>query len=131
MPQGPAAGEALSMSAEERSLEGWSPEPSPELPLAAIVDLAFDYRGNVTLVMRDGSERVGFVSNRDARAAVLQAFDEEGNGPVTIPYAELRTIRFSGRDTAAGTSWKAWTERREREKRAGADAAADPDPHRG
>jgi hypothetical protein len=38
--------------------------------------------------------------------------DEDGNGPVTIPYSQLRTIRFTGRDTAAGTSWKAWVERR-------------------
>jgi hypothetical protein len=114
----------------EGSLEGWTPEASAELPLAAIVDLAFDYRGNVTLVMRDGTERAGFVSNRDSQAAVLQLFDEEGNGPFTIPYDQLRTVRFTGRDTAAGTSWKAWVERREREKRAEGPRAADPDPHR-
>jgi hypothetical protein len=113
----------------EDSLEGWTPEVGADLTLAQIADLAFDYRGNVTLVMRDGTERVGFVSNRDPRAAVLQVFDEEGKGPLTIPYAEIRTILFSGRDTAAGTSWKAWVERREREKRAGAAPASDPDPH--
>lgn len=113
----------------EDSLEGWTPEVGGELSLAQIVDLAFDYRGNVTLLMRDGTEQVGFVSNRDARAAELQIFDEEGNGPLTIHYAEIRTIRFSGRDTAAGTSWKAWVERREAAKRAGAVSASDPDPH--
>ena len=115
------------------SLEGWSPEVTEDLPLAAIVDFAFDYRGNVTLVMADGSERTGFVSNRDSRAAepFLQLFDEEGNGPVTIPYAHLRTIRFSGRDTAAGTSWKAWVERREAAKRAATVDASGADPHRG
>jgi hypothetical protein len=118
------------MSVPEDSLEGWAPEPSEEQPLSGIVDLAFDYRGNVTLVMRDGTERVAFVSNRDPRAAVLQAFDGEGNGPIAIPYAELRTIRFSGRDTAAGTSWKAWVERREAAKRAGAAPASDTDPDR-
>jgi hypothetical protein len=116
----------------EDSLEGWAPEISPELPLASIVDLAFDYRGNVTLVMQDGSEQRGYVFNREARAAepFLQIFDEEGRGPITIPYAQLRGIRFSGRDTAAGTSWKAWVERREAGKRAGAVSASDPDPHR-
>jgi hypothetical protein len=117
----------------EDSLEGWSPEVSEELPLAAIVDFAFDYRGNVTLVMRDGAQRSGFVSNRDSRAAepFLQLFDEEGNGPFRIAYADVLTIRFSGRDTAAGTSWKAWVERREAAKRAAASDAPGADPHRG
>jgi hypothetical protein len=115
----------------EDSLEGWTPEVGGELSLAQIVDLAFDYRGNVTVVLQDGAERRGFVCNRDGLAAqpFLQMFDEEGNGPLTIHYTEIRTIRFSGRDTAAGTSWKAWVERREAAKRAGAVSASDPDPH--
>lgn len=119
-------------SVPQDSLEGWAPEVSDGLPLAAIVDFAFDYRGNVTLSMRDGTERPGYVFNRDARAAepFLQMFDEEGKGPITIPYAQLRTIRFTGRDTAAGTSWKAWVERREAAKRASSVDAPGADPHR-
>jgi hypothetical protein len=114
------------------SLEGWAPEVSEELPLSAIVDLAFDYRGNVTLVMQDGTERPGYVFNRDARVPdpFLELLDEEGKGPFTIPYAQVRTIRFTGRDTAAGTSWRAWVERREAAKRAPAVDASDPDPDR-
>lgn len=117
----------------EDSLEGWTPEAGGELSLAQIVDLAFDYRGNVTLVMQDGTERAGYIFNRDARATepFLQMLDEEGKGPITLSYAQVRTIRFSGRDTAAGTSWKAWVDRREAAKRAGAVSASDPDPDRG
>src|SRR5262249_5829162 len=49
---------------EERSLEGWEPQPGEELPLARIIDLAFDYRGNTTVVTVDGEELEGFVFNR-------------------------------------------------------------------
>ena len=37
----------------EKTLEGWTPEPGAELSLARIVDLAFDYRGNTTVVKRE------------------------------------------------------------------------------
>jgi hypothetical protein len=106
------------MDEEERSLEGWEPEPSVELPLARLVDLAFDYRGNTTVMRRDGGEIEGYVFNRSAEAPdpYLQMFDAEGAGPITIRYAEIRTIRFTGKDTAAGNSYAAWLRRKEQER---------------
>src|SRR4029077_16479824 len=98
-----------------------------------------DYRGNTTIVKTDGTEGVGYVFNRNRSVAIpfIQFFDEQGGGPFTLPYAEIATVKFTGKDTAAGNSWKAWVERREREK-AGAVApsgapirAADPDLPRG
>jgi hypothetical protein len=108
----------------EGSLEGWGPEPSADLPLGRIIDLAFDYRGNTTIVKRDGTELQGYVFNRNAEAPVpfLQVIDTRGAGPFTIPYAEIRTIRFTGKDTAAGDSYAAWLRRKEQAK---AQAAAD------
>ncbi|HYE94382.1 MAG TPA: hypothetical protein VEA38_25335 [Terriglobales bacterium] len=96
----------------ELELEGWV--PGPEVPLAEIVDRAFDYRGNVTIERRDGSELTGYLFNRDARAATpfVQLFDTAGDGPFTVPYADIRTIRFTGKDTAAGNSYAAWLERK-------------------
>jgi len=113
---------------EGESLEGWAPEPSADLPLARIIDLAFDYRGNTTVVRTDGTEQAGYLFNRNAEAPqpFVQVFDVAGNGPLTIPYAEIRTIRFTGKDTAAGTSYAAWLERREREKAGNAAAPGPP-----
>jgi hypothetical protein len=109
-------------SDDEASLEGWTPEPGPALPLGRIVDLAFDYRGNTTVVKIDGSELEGYVFNRNAEAPepFLQLFDGAGNGPIRIPYRDIRTIRFTGKDTAAGMSYAAWLRRREQERSAGA-----------
>ena len=121
------------------SRQGWNPEIGPGLTLAEVVDEAFDYRGNTTIVRRDGAEVVGYVFNRNAAVPdpYLQYFDEAGEGPFTLRYAEIATIKFTGRDTAAGNSWKAWVERRERERAAaragrltsGPDSSGrDPDP---
>ena len=121
------------------SLEGWVPQINDYLSIREVIDFAFDYRGNTTVVKRDGSELVGYVFNRDADAAepFIQLFDEQGEGPFTIAYREIANIRFTGKDTAAGNSWKAWVERREKEKALRAAAAGadrldrDPGPDGG
>ena len=110
--------------ADEKSLEGWAPDIHDAATLAAAVDHAFDYRGDVTLVLADGREVVGFLFNRDREAAepFVQIFESEGGGAITIPYARIRAIRFTGRDTAAGSSYAAWLRSR------GAAKAASPAP---
>ena len=104
----------------EKNLEGWAPEIGPELTIEQVIDYAFDYRGNTTLVLADGEERTAYVSNRDVAAPepFIQVFDEAGEGPFTIPYADIRTIKFTGKDTAAGKSWEAWVKRKAAEKAA-------------
>lgn len=99
----------------EVTLEGWMPEIGPDLSLEAVVDKAFDYRGNVTVVKTDGSETEGYLFNRNADAPVpfVQMFDLNGAGPHTIAYREIRSIRFTGRDTAAGNSYAAWLRAKE------------------
>ena len=100
------------------TLQGWVPEIGEFLTLAEVIDLAFDYRGNTTVVKVDGTEIEGYVFNRNREASepVMEMFDAAGNGPIRIPYSEIRNIKFTGRDMAAGNSWQAWLERKEREK---------------
>ncbi|PYN79978.1 MAG: hypothetical protein DMD96_14950 [Candidatus Rokuibacteriota bacterium] len=102
------------------TLEGWAPEIGPATPLEEIVDKAFDYRGNITVVKTDGSETVGYLfnRNRDVPVPFVQMFDLTGAGPYTIPYGEIRAIRFTGRDTAAGNSYAAWLRAKEAAKAA-------------
>ena len=100
------------------SLQGWVPDIGPYLTLEEVIEHAFDYRGNVTVVRRDGSELVGYLFNRDSSAPepFVQLIDEDGNGPLRVRYAEIAIVRFTGKDTAEGNSWKAWIDRKEREK---------------
>jgi hypothetical protein len=120
------------VNATPMTLEGWVPEIGAYLTLAEVIEFAFDYRGNTTIVKRDGTEVVGYVFNRNTLAAepFVQIFDEVGDGPFTIPYSQITNIKFTGKDTAAGNSWKAWLERKERDKaRAAGVRRGEPDPH--
>ena len=116
------------------TLEGWIPEIGAHLTLGEVIDFAFDYRGNTTIVKTDGTEVIGYIFNRDARTAepYLQYFDERGEGPFTLPYASITAVKFTGKDMAAGNTFKAWLERKDRQKAAAAEAgrrdlAPDPD----
>jgi len=118
------------------TLEGWVPQIGESLTLAEVIDFAFDYRGNTTIVKTDGTEVVGYLFNRNTLVPqpFIQFFDEKGDGPFTVPYSDIANIKFTGKDTATGNSWKAWLERKERDKAKAAGAPRGephPDPHRG
>lgn len=97
-----------------RSLEGWTPDIGPELPLAEVIELAFDYRGNTTVLRRDGTRIEGYIFNRNAEGPepFIQLLDTSGEGSVTVLYSEIETIHFTGKDTAAGNSYAAWLRRK-------------------
>lgn len=100
------------------TLEGWVPELGEHLTLAEVIGLAFDYRGDTTVVKVDGTEVEGYIFNRnnDVPEPFIQMVDLAGNGPLKIPYSEIQNIKFTGKDTAAGNSWAAWLERKERKQ---------------
>ena len=100
------------------TLEGWVPELGEHLTLGDVVEQAFDYRGNVTVVKVDGTLVEGSLFNRnnDAPAPFIQMFDLTGAGPVKIFFSEIRNIKFTGKDPAAGASWTAWVERKKTEE---------------
>jgi hypothetical protein len=114
------AGEAAD-TGREISLEGWEPVVGGETSLSDVIDRAFDYRGDVTVVRHDDVEVVGYLFNRNAEAArpFVQMFDRNGDGPFTIPYAVIRTIKFTGKDPAAGKSYEAWVRRKAERQPAG------------
>jgi hypothetical protein len=98
---------------DEKSLEGWVPPLGEEAKLEKVVDLAFDYRGDVTVTLDSGRALVGYVYNRDGEVPdpYLQMFDPTGDSH-TVRYAEIRTVEFTGKDTASGKSYEAWLRRK-------------------
>jgi hypothetical protein len=108
------------MSDEEKSLEGWAPDIADAETLAAVVDHAFDYRGDVTLLLDDGRRVDGYLfnRNRDVPEPFVQMFEVGQATPSTVPYARIRAIRFTGKDTAAGNSYAAWLRLRQAPKAA-------------
>jgi hypothetical protein len=97
---------------EHERLQGWVPEITSEEALRAALDKAFDYRGDVTLTLQDGRTIEGYVFDRRSattlEASVLRLIPTKGGGKLSIPYADIRGLVFSGKDTAAGKSFESW-----------------------
>jgi hypothetical protein len=98
---------------DEKSLEGWTPALGREANVDKVVDMAFDYRGDVTVTLDSGRALVGYVYNRDGEAQepYLQMYDPGGDSH-TVRYAEIRRVEFTGKDTASGKSYEAWLRRK-------------------
>jgi len=84
------------------------------------VELAFDYRGDVTLEVTSGEKIEGYIFNRNAVASppFLQLFPKGQPGEMKIPYPDIVAIAFTGEDTASGKSWEAWVRKKESERKA-------------
>jgi len=94
------------------NLQGWIPDLASEVDIRAVIEKAFDYRGDVTVSRKDGSQITGYLFDRRAgptldNSAIRLMLPESSDRP-TIPYSEIAGLAFSGRDTAAGKSYEAW-----------------------
>ena len=100
------------------SPEGRVFRPSSSAETAEAVELAFDYRGDVTLELKSGETLTGYVFNRDQAAAdpwieVLSAADPDSR---RIAYRDILSIGFTGVDTANGKSWETWVSKKQSDR---------------
>lgn len=103
---------------EHTKLEGRVFRPATPAELAKAVELAFDYRGDVTLTLRSGEQVAGYLFNRETAGPqpVLHLFPKT-SGTRQIAYADVATIAFTGEDTASGNSWEVWVAKKESERK--------------
>ena len=105
------------------AVQGWIPELANEDELRMALEKAFDYRGDITVTLRDGSKIEGYIFDRLAGATLGSSFIRiipSDSGPRRkVAYAEIAALSFSGRDTAAGKSWEAWVKKYWEKKAAG------------
>ena len=109
--------------AESGSLVGRVFRPATPAELAHAVELAFDYRGDVTLELSSGEQFTGYLFNRSAAGdgAAVELLLAGGGAPRVVSYEQIRSIIFSGKDTADGKSWETWVAKKESERRAESD----------
>lgn len=105
---------------ETGSPEGRVFRPSSTGELSEAVELAFDYRGDVTLQLKSGESLTGYVFNRDVSGSMpyLELFPQGRSDIRKVLYAEVLSIAFTGEDTASGKSWESWIAKKESERRA-------------
>ncbi len=108
---------------EREKLQGWIPELATEDEIRGALEKAFDYRGDITLTKKDGTKIEGYLYDRRTGAtlseSLIRVLPANGSPRVSIPFADIAALAFTGRDTAAGISFEAWTKKYKEKKAAG------------
>ncbi|MBI1374056.1 MAG: hypothetical protein GC159_15150 [Phycisphaera sp.] len=108
-------------------LQGWVPDVEDHCELFKALDKAFDYRGDVTLELRDGRTIEGYVFDRRTGQglddSVIRLIPRDSDDRLEVVYADIARLEFSGKDTAAGKSWENWVRRYVEKKMAGEEAS--------
>ncbi len=108
---------------EHEKLEGWIPPLASEEEIRVALEKAFDYRGDVTITRKDGSKIEGYLFDRRSGAtlkdSLVRLYPKDSSEKISISYADIAALVFTGRDTAAGKSWEAWMKKYAEKKAAG------------
>ncbi len=108
---------------EREQLEGWVPALATEAEVREALEKAFDYRGDITITRKDGSQVQGYLFDRRSGATLAQSFiriiPTGEPAKLNIAYSEIAALAFTGRDTAAGKTFDAWVKKYWEKKAAG------------
>jgi hypothetical protein len=104
-------------------IEGWVPELASEEDVRVALEKAFDYRGDVTVTTKAGAKIEGYIFDRVAGSSLSTSFvrilPKDSSPRAKVCYADISALAFTGRDTAAGKSFEAWTRKYWEKKAAG------------
>ena len=104
-------------------LEGWVPSLASDAEVRDALEKAFDYRGDITITRKDGSKVEGYIFDRRSGTSLADSLVrlllKDSHQKISIPYSDVAALAFTGRDTAAGKSWEAWTRKYFEKKAAG------------
>jgi hypothetical protein len=108
---------------EREQLEGWVPALASGAEVREALEKAFDYRGDITITRKDGSQVQGYLFDRKNGATLADSYvrliPANEPGKVKISYSEIAALAFTGRDTAAGKTFEAWVKKYWEKKAAG------------
>jgi hypothetical protein len=118
-----------SLGVVHENLEGWIPSTATEPEIRAALEKAFDYRGDVTITLKDSRTIEGYVFDRKIKGPLLADCvvrlmpkpKDPNDEPrkLSVPYSEIAALAFTGRDTAAGKSFAAWVKKYNEKKASG------------
>ena len=118
----PNAMEVAEGRAKEQ-LEGWIPPLATDDDIRDALEKAFDYRGDVTLTLKDGSVVQGYVFDRrtgkSLQDSVVRVIPAGERTRFSIAYSDIAALAFTGRDNAAGRTFEAWIKKYWEKKAAG------------
>ena len=105
-------------------LEGWVPALATDADVRDALEKAFDYRGDLTILLKDGGKIEGYVFDRKRKTPALEdcivrIMPRDRPEKIAVRYSDVAALSFSGRDTAAGKSFAAWVKKYKDKKAAG------------
>jgi hypothetical protein len=113
----------LAPGTEHENLEGWVPALVTDDDLREVLGKALDYRGDVTLTLKNGERIEAFIFNCHTGATLaeswVQYYTPSAPEKRKVGYAEIARIEFSGKDRAAGKHWEDWVKAYNEKKAAG------------
>jgi hypothetical protein len=106
------------------NLEGWIPALATVSEIHEALEKAFDYRGDLTITLKDGKKIEGYVYDRKIKGPSLtdcyiRVMPKDSAEKLSIAYSDIAALAFTGRDTAAGKSFAAWVKKYNERKAAG------------
>ena len=108
---------------EHQQLQGKVWETATPDELREGLEKAFDYRGDVTLTLKDGRSIEGYIFDRRTGATLedssVRLLPKDSGPKVRVRYSEITGLGFTGRDPVAGKSWEAWVKKYWEKKGAG------------
>jgi hypothetical protein len=108
---------------ERENLEGWIPQLAGDEETRIALEKAFDYRGDITITLKNGEKIEGYIFDRRSGKTLLDSsvrlYPKSGNQKLSVAYSDIAALAFTGKDTAAGKSWEAWMKKYREKKAAG------------
>lgn len=114
--------------AAEQSLENLTADSSDPVALKKAVQLAVDYRGDVTITRASSAQPVecfifDFKDADKPATAQIRVIVKGDDGRTAIALSDVASIQFTGKDTAAGRSFETWMKKYVAKKLAGEKAS--------
>jgi hypothetical protein len=106
------------------NLEGWIPALATDAEIREALEKAFDYRGDLTVTLKNGDKLEGYLFDRRNDGATLadcyaRMIPKGRPDKIRIAYSDIAALAFTGKDTAAGKSFEAWVKKYREKKAAG------------
>src|SRR5579862_1016599 len=75
---------------ERENLQGWIPQLASEADIRAVIEKAFDYRGDVTITRKDSAEITGYLFDRRSGPTL-----EDSSVRVMLVTGERKALTYS------------------------------------
>src|SRR5580698_1302647 len=110
----PESGAEERLGIVHENLQGWIPALASVSEIHEALEKAFDYRGDLTITLKNGQIIEGYIFDRKIKGPALsdcfiRVMPKDQPGKLSIPYS----------DTAAGKSFAAWVKKYNEKKAAG------------